>query len=217
VTPRAVLYDLDGTLIDSTEAIVGCFMHTFDHFGIARPDARAIVDSIGAPLEDQFQHFWPEGDSAECCRVYRERYATVCREQTYLLPGAREILAACAHAGLRQGFATSKRRLYAEMILEHLGVLGYFETGIGPDEVTHHKPHPEAVLKATAAMQVTPEETFFIGDTHYDVEAGKAAGARVVCVTTGYATRDALEALEPEAVYDTLDEVRDHVLSALGR
>ena len=215
MTPRAVLYDLDGTLIDSTGAIVGCFMHTFDHFGVPRPDAAVIIGSIGAPLDDQFLLFWPEGDPAECCRVYRERYVKVCCEQTQLLPGAREILAACRDAGLIQGVATSKRLSYAEMILEHLGILSYFDVRFGPDEVTHHKPHPEAVLKATAAMGVKPGETFFVGDTHYDVGAGKAAGARMLCVTTGYATRDALEAMAPEAVYDHLDEVQQHVLAAL--
>lgn len=215
VTPRAVIFDLDGTLVDSTAAIVYCFHKTFDHFGVPRATAPSIIGVIGAPLEDQFRLFWPEGDPAECARVYRMHYAEVCRPMTQLLPGARGLLEACRDAGLEVGFATSKRLCYAEIVMEHLGVLDFFAARIGPDEVTRHKPHPEAVERCAATLGVPAAACFFIGDTHYDVGAGKAAGARVLCVTTGPAERAALEALGPEAVYDHLDAVRDHILAAL--
>jgi phosphoglycolate phosphatase len=93
-----------------------------------------------------------------------------------------------------------------------MGLTNAFASRIGPDDVTHPKPHPEAVLKSAEALGVAPDEMFFVGDTDFDVLAARAAAVRCVCVTTGYNTRDELLALEPEAVFDSLDEATDYML-----
>jgi phosphoglycolate phosphatase len=211
----AVAYDLDGTLIDSTDAIVLCFMHACDVLGAQRPAREAVVNSIGHILEDQFRLLTPL-DPVEAVSVYRERYQKVCCEMTTLLPGAREALERNRQAGLRIGFATSKRRDIAEMILEHLGVLGYFEVRLGPDDVTHPKPHPEVVLKALEGFGVAADEMLFVGDTYFDALAARDAGVRCLCVATGYNTREELEALETDGVFDTLDELTDHLLNVVA-
>lgn len=211
--PEAVVFDLDGTLIDSTQAIVESFFHTSDVLGRPRPAREAIIAAIGCLLEDQFRRFWPGCDAALCARVYREHYAKVACAGTFLLPGAREILEALHGAGLALGFATSKRRLYAEMILEHHAVLGYFAARIGPDDVTHAKPHPEAVLRAAETLNVSVKALYVVGDTPFDILAAQAAGAPCLCVTTGSASRTELEALGPEAVYDTLEDAAGHILT----
>lgn len=95
-------------------------------------------------------------------------------------------------------------------------MLHYFASRIGPEEVVHVKPHPEAVLRSLAVFGVAAEEACFVGDTHFDVLAAHAACVQCLCVTTGYATRQQLEALDPEAVYDTLNEVARHVIEGLG-
>ncbi len=207
----AVCFDLDGTLIDSTEAIVESFYHTFNVFEEARPPREAIVNSIGYVLEEQFA-LLSENDPAECTRVYRAYYAQVCRPKTTLMPGARECLQALHDAGLDLAFATSKRRTYSEMILEHLGVLDFFSVRLGPDDVLKPKPDPEAVLKTCEMLNVTPRQLLFVGDMHFDVLASRNAGVRCLCVTTGYATREELEALEPERVFDGLDALTAYVL-----
>jgi phosphoglycolate phosphatase len=211
---RAACFDLDGTLIDSTEAIVESFFHTFDVIGEPRPAREAVVTSIGHILEDQFAMLTAR-DPGECAAIYREHYGKICLDKTFLLPGAAELLAKLAETGLPIGFATSKRRTYAEHILEHLGVLGRFSVRIGPEDVTHPKPAPEALLKAAEGFGFAPAEMVFVGDTHFDVLAARAAGMPCVCVTIGYATREALESLGPEAVYDTLGEVGEHILRNL--
>lgn len=210
----AVAFDLDGTLIDSTEAIVSCFMHACDELGLKRPPRQGVVDTIGHILEDQFR-LLTDGDPETCARTYRERYAKVCCEMTTLLPGARETLERLRQAGLRIGFASSKRRDFCEIILEHLGVLDSFEVRLGPDDVANPKPHPEVVLKALDAFGVSRDAMVFIGDMHFDVLAARAAGVRCLCVATGYNTREELEALEPEGVFDTLEELTDYLLGNL--
>ncbi|MCL4694674.1 MAG: HAD family hydrolase [Candidatus Hydrogenedentes bacterium] len=214
----AVCFDLDGTLIDSTEAIVESFYHTFDTFNEPRPPRDAIVNSIGYVLEEQFA-LLSTHDPVECTKVYRAYYETICCPKTTLMPGTRECLQALHDAGLEIAFATSKRRKYSEMILEHLGVLDFFSVRLGPDDVSKPKPDPEVVLKACEMLHVTPQQLLFVGDMHFDVLAAREAGVRCLCVTTGYATREELEALEPERVFDGLDQltayVVDNVLGAM--
>ena len=213
---KAVVYDLDGTLIDSTDAIVHCFFHTFDVLGLPHPQREAVVKSIGYTLEQQFS-LLTDADPCECTRIYRERYGQICCDMTVLLPGAEESLRLFAKAGLRIGFASSKRRQFAEMILRHLSVLDYFAVRIGPDDVIHPKPHPEAVAKSAEMLGVSPRELFFIGDTHFDVLAARAAGVRCLCVTTGYATREELIELQPEAVFDSLLDLTRYALDSIAR
>lgn len=211
---RAVLFDLDGTLMDSTDAIVDSWFYTFDILGEPRPDRQLIINTIGYPLRKQLP-MMTDRDVDECIRIYRTHYTAHSAPKTFLLPGAAEALAAFKAQGLRMGFATSKKREAAEMLLEHLGALHYMEARIGPLEVTRHKPDPEPVEKAMALLGAAPEETVFVGDMHFDVLAGLAAGVTTLAVTTGYQTRAELEALAPHAVYDSLHEVRDHVLDML--
>jgi 2-phosphoglycolate phosphatase len=209
---RAVAFDLDGTLIDSTDAIVRSAWHTFDVLGEPRPSREAIVRTIGHPLEEQFGLLTGH-DPHECARIYRERYGEICRAMTTLVPGAMEMLEALAEAGLDLGFVTSKRRQFAEWILEHLGVLGFFRVRIGPDDVARPKPQPDPILRALDLFGVPAEAMRYVGDMDFDVLACRAAGVRCVAVTTGYADRAELEALRPEIVLDTLREVATYLLA----
>ncbi len=208
---RAVAFDLDGTLIDSTEAIVESFFHTFDAIGVSRPPRRQIVNTIGHLLEDQFAQV-TDHDPSECVRIYRAHYAGIACDATDLLPGATECTQQLRDAGLRLAFVTSKKRTYAEMILGHLGLLEPFECRIGPEDVTHGKPHAEPVLKVLEQLGLPADEMLVVGDTAFDVGAAHNAGVRCVCVTTGYDTRDELAALNPDAVFDTLREVTHYIL-----
>lgn len=211
---RAVLFDLDGTLMDSTEAIVDSWFYAFDALGLPKPDRDLIINTIGYPLRQQIP-MMTDHDVDACIRVYRGHYTEHSAPKTTLLPGAAETLAAFHARGLRMGFVTSKKREASEMLLEHLGVLHYMEARIGPLEVTKHKPDAEPVEKAMEILGVAPAETVFVGDMHFDVLAGKAAGVTTLAVTTGYQTREQLAALAPDGLYDSLHAVREHVLGLL--
>lgn len=211
---KAVVFDLDGTLIDSTDAIVASNLYVFDHLGLPRPTRDAIVAAIGLPLDAQFRDRL-DGDIEHAMRVYRRHYAETACASTTLQPGAREMLDAFAEAGLKMGFATSKKLDASELVLGHLGVLDYFNARIGPDEVVHPKPAPDALHAAMRILDVAPEEFVFVGDMHFDVVAAQRAGVACLAVTTGYQTRAELEALGPDAVFDGLDEVQDWVLRRL--
>lgn len=213
--PEAIIFDLDGTLIDSTDAIVASMWHVFDSLGEPRPTRAAIIDSIGCPLREQLQILTTR-DVEECIALYRPHYTAHATASTVLLPGAREILAWLHGRGIPMALATSKKREAAEMLLEHLGVLHYLRVRIGPDEVTHPKPHPEPLLLAASRLGVAPERCYYIGDMYFDVHAARDAGMPCIALSTGYNTREELLALGPEVVFGHLDEVRDYLTARLG-
>ncbi len=210
-------FDLDGTLIDSTDAIVESFFHTFRTLDHPIPTRDAIVSTISATLEDQFRLF-PKLDHAEAVRVYREHYVRTAPSTTLLLPGVLEALAQLQAAGVRMGVATSKRRSSAEPILRYLKIDHHFEVCIGPEDVTRHKPDPEPLHALMQRMGITDREKFvYIGDTPYDANAAKAAGIPFVGLTTGYATRAQLEACGAGKIVDTIADAVNCVLNGCIR
>ena len=213
---EAVTFDLDGTLIDSTEAIVDSFNHTFDTIGDPRPSLEAIMDTISLPLEESLRQL-SSRDASELTPIFRAYYEEIAAERTFLLPGVEEALSRLSEAGMPIGLATSKLRKFAELLLDHFGVLKHFECRIGPDDVAHRKPHPEPLLKAAAGLGVKPASMVYVGDSPIDVVASRRAGCPCLCVTTGYGMREELEAVDPAGVFDDLEAVTSFILSENGR
>lgn len=196
---EALLFDLDGTLIDSTEAIVDCFFHTFDTLEMPRRPREAIVSTISLTLENQFRTM-TDHNPDECAKIFRERYFRIGPDMTTLLGGAQEILTHCAESGVRMGFVTSKLRAASELLLDRLRMLHHFEVRVGPEDVKHPKPHPEPLLKALERLDLAPERVVYLGDTPLDVKAAAAAGIRCVGLTTGYASEDELRDSNPDVI-----------------
>lgn len=208
---KAVVFDLDGTLIDSTEAIIRSFFHTFEMMGMDAPSRQTIHDSISVPLETQFAQLC-DGDPVALSKVYRAHYFETCTEGTVLLPGVEETLGLLRDAGLRTAIATSKSLRGSEILLEHLSVTEYFEFVVGADSVAHHKPHPEALELSLSKLGIEAGEMVYVGDTKYDTEASERAGVECVAVATGYASRGELDSLTPVFVADTMAEAGDYII-----
>ncbi len=208
MTIAGVLFDLDGTLIDSTEAIVDCFFHTFDRLEQVRPPREAIVSTISLTLENQFATM-TDHDPNKAAKIFRERYFRIGPDMTTLHPGAEDILQHCGNARVRTGFVTSKLRVASELLLDRLGVLHHFEARIGPEDVTHPKPHPEPLLKAMDILGLTPLNTVYLGDTPLDIRAATAAGMRSVALSSGYATEEALHGHNPTVICANLVEAAE--------
>lgn len=213
---RAVLFDLDGTLIDSTDAIVESYFHAYDTLGAPRPPRERIIETIGIPLERQFESLGGV-EVLPAVAAYRERYRVLGPEKTTLLPGVEESLDRLARHGQRIGFATSKRRYAAEYLLEHLGVLDRFEARVGPEDVAQPKPHPDVLYAALERLQLEPHEAVFVGDMEFDVLAGRAAGVTTLGVTTGYCTHEVLKNAGCELIFDSVSRAVDHILSLVNR
>ncbi|WP_298703464.1 HAD hydrolase-like protein [uncultured Campylobacter sp.] len=142
-----LLFDLDGTLIDSTPAILDGFHYAFAHLGAAEPSDEAIKRLIGHPLEVMFERLGAARDVQDFVLAYKQRYAQIFLDQTILLSGAFEaVRAASEFANL--GVVTTKTSKFSKILLQHLGIAEFFGTIVGREDVRDPKPSAEPILKA---------------------------------------------------------------------
>jgi phosphoglycolate phosphatase len=184
-----ILFDLDGTLIDSTDAIISTFYHSFEKKKFDfKGNEEDIKNLIGYPLDIMYEELGvPKEEAWDFVDVYKQRYREISLEMTLVLEDAIEALElASKHA--RLGIVTTKTTHYSIPLLENMGIMKYFECIIGRQEVINPKPHPEPVLKAMELMNVTTEkcEIYMVGDTKLDLIAAKEANIIGVGVLCGY-------------------------------
>jgi phosphoglycolate phosphatase len=181
-----ILFDLDGTLIDSTEAILESFHNSYDVFNLEHPSDEQIKLLIGHPLDVMYTSLGIEEQKAwEMVDVYKEHYRKISTQKTTLLPLAKEAIElASKHA--RVGVVTTKTGRYSKILLEHFGLMHHFEVLIGREDVENPKPHPEPIQKALDFLNVSKEECWMIGDTRMDLISAKDAGIKSVAVISEY-------------------------------
>ena len=191
-----LLFDLDGTLIDSTKAIVGTFNYSFEKLNFKfKGDDEDIKALIGYPLEVMYEGLGvPKDDIQLFVDTYKNRYKDISLEQTVLLNDAKKSLE-LASSFARLAIVTTKTTKYTIPLLEDMGIMHYFEQIVGRQEVTNPKPHPEPVLKAIELLNVTLSNTdiYMIGDTKLDLIAANKAGVKGVGVLCGYGKIDDLK------------------------
>lgn len=177
VAEECILFDLDGTLLDTTDLINASFEYTLDKvLGIPVPWER-LHQFWGRPLFEQMRLF-SEDRAEEMLAIYREHNAEHHDELAKVTPGARETLEALQRAGKTIAVVTSKSVPMAWRGLRLFGLDGYIQTLVGAEDTTLHKPNPDPVLLALDKLNMKPEDSMMIGDSPYDIEAGLGAGTR---------------------------------------
>jgi HAD superfamily hydrolase (TIGR01549 family) len=210
-TPRlqAVLFDWDGTIVNTAEASYRCYEKLFGSYGIAfdrdafrrtySPNWHLTYSALGL-AEDR----WAEADAR-----WLEHY---CEEEVVLIDGAREALLRVRRAGLRAGIVTSGDRVRVGRELDDLGVASLFEVVVCAEDIVYRKPHPEALLLALDKLGVGAAEAVYVGDSPEDVQMARAAGVLAVGIPGGFPNRDSLAASRPEVLEGTLAGALDQVL-----
>ncbi|CZE47774.1 HAD family hydrolase [Campylobacter geochelonis] len=190
---KTILFDLDGTLIDSTESILDGFRTAFKQQNEIYPDDEKIKSFIGYPLEIMFSKLGVKDELVdEFVKAYKSRYKSTFLDATTLLPSAKEAVKE-AYEFADLGVVTTKTSKYSVVLLEDLGILQYFSAVIGRDDVSNAKPHPEPILKALSVMKKSFEHSYMVGDTKLDAICATKAGINSVCVTCGYGKKNELE------------------------
>lgn len=203
---KTILFDLDGTLIDSTDAIVEGFEVAYDSFGQIPPDKEDIIKLIGYPLDIMFENLGVRGDVWSYVNAYKEHYRIISRSKTSLLPLAKEALEIASRYA-KLGVVTTKTARYSQELLEHMDIMKYFEVLIGRESVENPKPHPEPILKAMQIMGAKAENTWMVGDTILDLESARSARVHSVGVLCGYGTRKELQRYTKQIVHDAYEAV----------
>jgi pyrophosphatase PpaX len=205
---RAVLYDFDGTLADSTELIMRCYRHTMTtHLGHCPPDEEWL-SGFGTPLETQIDRFAraPE-ESLAMLETYRSYQREHHDRLLHPFPGSVETVEALLERDVRLAIVTSKNTRGTLKGLELCGLLKHFEVVVTPEHVTHAKPHPEPVLFALERLRVAAEEAWFVGDSPHDIAAGRAAGTRTAAALWGPFPERVLHDARPDALLARPEEV----------
>lgn len=205
-----ILFDLDGTIIDSTEAILESFQVAFQTFGEDVPSPKAIKDEIGHTLENMFLTLGvKESEVEEHVHAYKMHYRTIHCLKTTLIEGAREAIEeASTFATL--GVVTTKTGQYSRELLEHLGLMDYFCVLIGREDVVHPKPHKEPILKALTKLEHDKTRTWMVGDTCMDIDSARHAEIQSIAVTSGYATHPMLKKCA-STVCQNIGEAIEHI------
>ncbi len=217
MTPRLIVFDFDGTLVDSQRVIIECMSGAFAHHDLPVPSPDAIRRSVGLALEYAIASLLPDPDdrdlAGEVAGAYRERAYAIREGGDYdepLFEGVRETIAALNQPEIWLGIATGKNRRGLLHSLEHHGLHHHFTTLKTADDGPS-KPHPEILHQAMNETGVAPEDTVMIGDTTYDMLLAKNAGARGIGVSWGYHGGEELLANGASQVVETFGELLDEL------
>ncbi len=220
--PRAIVFDLDGTLVDSAPEIQEALNAAFGPLGVPAFELPAVKTLIGggAPAAvrraaEMVGLALPEAEERRVLAHFYEVYVAASARGRGLYPGARELLSALGSEGIRLAICTNKAEHVTAVALEALGIRPYFGAVIGALDGRPKKPDPAPVLAALAGLGAAPAEAVMIGDTSADIGAARAAGVPSIAIAHGYAKVPVAE-LGADAVVADLAGVRS-ALSALAR
>jgi pyrophosphatase PpaX len=202
-----VLFDLDGTVIDSGAIILASMRHAAKEvLGLEVPDEQLMAAVGGPGLEAQMHALSPDRVD-ELVTVYRAHNEPL-HDELVCCAGMDEVLVQLKDEGRRLGIVTAKRRQTVELAFARIPIEHLFETVVGGDETRNHKPDPEPLLLALERLGAVPDDAVYVGDAPFDVQAAKAAGLYSVGVTWGgIHARELLEAQSPDALVDTPEEL----------
>jgi len=214
--PQMILIDVDGTLVDSVPDLAFCVDAMMERLGrppygeavvrnwvgngVERLVRRALIGRLdGEPDEADFEHALP---------IFIEFYRENTSGRSHLYPGIREGLDCLQDAGYPLGCVTNKAAQFTEPLLRDLGVRDYFDIVISGDTLPRKKPDPLPLLYAAEHFRVAPQTALMVGDSVSDVKAARAAGFTIVCMSYGYNHGLDIRTAEPDAVIDSLVEIK---------
>lgn len=202
---QTILFDLDGTLLNTNELIIQSFMHTFNQYGLDFTREQ-IVEFNGPPLVETFEKIDPD-QAQEMIKVYRD--FNHAEHETYVtaFPGVMETLEKLQALDVKVGIVTTKLRYAVNLGMNITGLDQYFDTVITLEDVTHAKPHPEPVLKAMEELGGIAETTLMIGDNAQDIEAGQHAGVQTAGVAWSQRGAAYLEQFNPTYMLQTMTDL----------
>lgn len=206
-----IVFDLDGTLVDSLEDIVYSFRHAFGEHGLAAPEENAVRALVGRPLDEMYGNFVDGERIPALAAAYRQHYPKNFTRRSRIFPGVLDVLGTLREEGFLLAVATTKRTPMARALVSAVGLEDWVDHVQGTDDFPH-KPAPDVVL--LAARVAGGDAAWMVGDTVGDILAGKAAGARTYAVTWGTDDEAKLTGARPDAMGEDLGELPEIVRRA---
>lgn len=215
--PKAILFDLDGTLVDSAADMAGALNHVLAEDGFPELSIPAVTRMIGGGIPLLIERaLVAHGETPTKTRVdeiyprYRDAYVPRAVEKTRLFPGLVEVLETYRDAGVGLGVCTNKPEDISHVILEKLGVSSFFGVVIGGDTLSVKKPDPAPVIAGLERLGCEPANGLMVGDSAADANAAKAARVRTILVTFGY-SQEPIHELPNDGIVDSFAAFPDAV------
>ncbi|RUL47399.1 MULTISPECIES: pyrophosphatase PpaX [Lysinibacillus] len=203
---KALLFDFDGTLLDTNELIIQTFMHVLEERFPGQYSPKDCIKFIGPSLKETFEQITPN-EVDEMIEKYRqwnhEHHDELITEFDGVLPTLEKL----KEQGVRMAIVSTKRRDTIKKGLELMGATSFFEFLIGIDDVNHVKPHPEPVLLAIEKLGVAKEDVMMIGDNYHDIEAGKNAGVKTAGVAWSIKGEEFLKQYQPNYILQHMTDL----------
>lgn len=203
---QAVVFDLDGTIVDSVELIVASFQHAIREVLGREAGRDEAIANVGRPLREQMLMLSPE-HADELVASYREFNHREHDRMLTLYDGILNLLHMLQGAGVKLGLVTSKSRFTTQMAFDLTGIESYFDQVICADESPRNKPSPDPILLCLERLGVRARDAAYVGDSPADMQAAKAAGVDAIGVTWGVFPEDALVAEKPDRLVHTIAEL----------
>jgi len=207
---KAFLFDLDGTLVDSSEAIIETVKKVLDSKGHSY-DEQKILWMIGMPLEEMFRTLVPNLSDYKVNRYtneYRKHYTNIHLKHTKIQTETVRLLRKLKDHDFKLGIVTTKYRKPVLELLRHFNLIDMFDTIVTGYEVKRHKPAPDIILEAAKRLCIKASNCAVVGDSPIDIEAGKRAGALTIAVLTGPHTRQQMLKAKPHFLLESLKSIR---------
>lgn len=194
----AVVFDLDGTLANTIPTVARLYSHVLQQHTGRRWTLAELLQYFGPPEDIIFERITNDKTLSATMLAEYYRLCETHGAEFQAFTGIAEVLGKLQASGVRLGVFTSGVTAAALIRLRHAGLLNFFETVIGGDQVTNYKPHPEGLQRLLEQFEVEPQAALFIGDSPLDVQAGRAAGTTTAGVLWGAGTRTSMAALRPD-------------------
>ncbi len=180
-----IIFDMDGTLVESFHAIHGSLTEAMKRVGLTPWDLETTKRHVGRGIEYLVECAVGGEKKEEAAAIFRQDYSETCLARTALLPSVAETLPLLKASGRKLAVATNKSLAFTGRILDHLGVKGYFDCVFGPESVARPKPFPDMIRAILKRFQLTEQECLYAGDMPLDVETATRAGLDCLLLATG--------------------------------
>jgi phosphoglycolate phosphatase len=219
---KLIIFDLDGTLVDSSIDITNALNHALEPYGVVgaycNTPLLAVEDTIkmvGEGLTRLVEKILGEENAKikdDVLERFINYYSNHLTDYTRPYPGIKETLERLV--GYKKAVISNKRESMSKNLLAQLGLLNFFDIVLGSDSVTERKPSPVPIKKVLETLNIMPEDAIIIGDSNFDIQAGKSAGITTIAVTYGYRDRDILK--DADFMIDKIDQLFQIIGDRMG-
>lgn len=213
---RAIIFDFDYTLADSSQGVVKCVNSALRDLGLPPATPEAICGTIGMSLTETFLKLSGQehtGRSQEFARHFKRHADEIMADLTVLYPAVASVARLLRQQGMKLGIVSTKYRYRIESILQRENVRDLFDMIVGGEDVASHKPDPEGLKRAMADLGCSPAQTLYVGDSVVDAETAKRAKISFVAVLSGVTGRKAFEGYPILAVIENLSQLPEKLTS----